>query len=66
MLREEVLQQIRIGGIKQAQEEESWISNVKEYLVVNVTQLSVEDSKTCFWIAVDYEVNENGLLFFCP
>ena len=37
VLREVVVQHIRIERIKQAQEEEGWIANVKKYLVGNVT-----------------------------
>ena len=47
VLREEVLQQIRIGWIKQAQGEKRWIANVKVYLIGDEAQLSVEDAKTC-------------------
>ena len=65
VLHEEVVQQIRIDRIKQAQEEEGWIANVKKYLTGNVTQMSEEDAKTCNRVASDYEVDENGLLFFC-
>ena len=42
MLREEVIQQIRIGRIKHAQDEKGWVANVKEYLVVDVTQMGVK------------------------
>ena len=39
---------------------------MNNYLVCNVIQMNDEDAKMCSWIAQDYEVNENGLLFFCP
>ena len=57
---------IRIERIKQAQEEESWIANLKEFLIGDITKLSIEEAKLCARIAFDYEVDETGLLFFCP
>ena len=67
MLREEVVQQIRVERIKWAQEEEGWIANVTEYLVGNVTQIIDEDAKTCSRIAPEYGgVDEKGLLFLWP
>ena len=65
-MREEIVQQIRIGQIKQAQEEESWIVKLKEYLIGNVSRLNNEEKKLCARIAPDFEVDESGLLFFCP
>ena len=46
VLRKEVVHQIRIERIKQAQEEEGWIANVKKYLTGNVTQMS-EKMRRC-------------------
>ena len=66
MVCEEVVQQIRIERIKQAKEEEGWIAYLKNFLVGSVTQMSDEDAKMCSWIAPDSEVDDNGLLFFCP
>ena len=65
MLREEVVQQIRIKRIKRAQEEDGLIANVNNYLAGNVTQENDEDAKTCSRIAPGYKVDENGFLFFC-
>ena len=66
VLQEEIVQQMRIERIKQAQEEESWIANLKEYIVGDLTHINAEDAKLCARIAPDYEVDENGLLFFSP
>ena len=66
VLQEEIVQRMRIERIKQAQEEESWIANLKKYLVGDLTQLNAEDAKSCARIAPDYEVDENGLLFSAP
>ena len=65
VLQEEIVQKIRIERIRQAQEEESWITNLNEYLVEDVTRLSADDAKMCSRIAIDYEVDKSGLLFFC-
>ena len=65
-LREEVVQQIRIGRIKQAQDEENGISSLKIYLVGDVAKFSVAEAKVCTLIAPDYKVDQSGLLFFCP
>ena len=31
-----------------------------------VTQMSAKDAKTCSQIAPDYDVDDNGLILFCP
>ena len=66
ILQEEVVQQIRINHIKQVQDEENWISSLKTYLVGDVAKLSAAEVKVCALIAPDYEVDQSGLLFFCP
>ena len=60
------MQQIRIGRIKQAQDEENWISSLKIYLVGDVAKLSAAEAEVYTLIAPDYEVDQSGLLFFCP
>ena len=65
-MQEDVVQSIIIERIKQAQEEESWIANLKEFLIGEITNLSIEEAKLCARIALDYEVDKVGLLFFCP
>ena len=66
VIQEDVVQRIRIERIKQAQEEESWIANLNEFLIGDITKLSIKEAKLCAEIAFDYEVDESGLLFFCP
>ena len=66
VLQEELVQRIRSDRIRQAQYEEIWIVNLKKYLVGDVSNLSLEEAKTCAKIAPDYEIGENDLLFFCP
>ena len=57
ILQDEVVQQIRINRIKQAQDEENWISSLKIYLVGDVARFSVTEVKVCARIAPDYEVD---------
>ena len=65
-MRKEIVQQIRIGRIKQSQEEEIWIVKLKEYPIGDVDRLDNEEAKLCSQIAPDYEVKESEMLFFCP
>ena len=60
------MQQIRIGRIKQAQDEESWVSSLRIYLVGDVGRLSATEARVCILIAPDYEIDQSVLLFFCP
>ena len=41
-----------------------WIYNIKLYLAVDLTTLSVAEMKTTDLIAPDYEVDQDGLLLF--
>ena len=66
ILQEEIVQQVRIDRIRQAQDEESWISNLKTYLIGDVARLSAEEAKICALSASDYEVDQSGLLLYCP
>ena len=64
VMKEEFKRQVRIDRIKQAQEEEKWIANLTEFLIGDITKLSVEETKLCARIASEYEVDESGLLFY--
>ena len=66
IVQEGIVHQIRIERIKQAQDEESWISNLQIYLNVDVSTITSGDAKSCTLIAPDYEVDQDGLLLFCP
>ena len=35
-------------------------------MIEDIPKLSNEEAKLCARIALDYEVDESGLLFFCP
>ena len=60
------MQKIRIDCIKQSKDEEKWISSLKIYLIGDVSRLSATEAKICAVIAPDYEVDQTGLLFYCP
>ncbi|KAE9351975.1 hypothetical protein PR003_g4612, partial [Phytophthora rubi] len=66
VLQEEVVRNLRIGRIKQAQDEEVWIAGLKKYLLGAVHDLSPEDIKSYNAVGSDYEVDLDGLLFYCP
>ena len=66
ILQEEFVQRVRIGRIKQAQDEEAWISDLKAYLTGEVAGLSASEARVCALISPDDEVDPNGLLFFLP
>ena len=66
IVQDEIVQQIRIKQIKQAQDEESWGFNLKIYLTGDVSTIASADAKSCALIAPDYEVDQDELLLFCP
>ncbi|KAE8914804.1 hypothetical protein PF005_g11180 [Phytophthora fragariae] len=66
VLQEEVVRSLRIERIKQAQDEEAWIAGLKKYLVGTVHDLSPEDIKFYNAVGSDYDVDLDGLLFYCP
>ncbi|GMF16338.1 unnamed protein product [Phytophthora fragariaefolia] len=53
----------RIG---RAQDEEKWIVDLKKYLTGDVHELTSTEAKSCAKIAERYEIDEVGLLFYCP
>ncbi|OWY96428.1 reverse transcriptase, partial [Phytophthora megakarya] len=63
---EAIIQRIRCQRIRQAQDEEKWIADLKKYLDGQVNVLTAEEAKICSKMAAYYEVDDNGLLFFCP
>ncbi|OWZ02627.1 reverse transcriptase [Phytophthora megakarya] len=65
-LGEDVVRELRIERIRQAQDEESWISGLKKYLVEEIRDLTQEDAKVFGSITMNYEVDQSDLLFYCP
>ena len=66
IIREDVIQQVRLDRIKQAQDEESWIANLKLYLDGDVTELGATETKYSAVIVPGYVVDEGGLLYYLP
>ncbi|OWY91987.1 reverse transcriptase, partial [Phytophthora megakarya] len=65
-LREEVVRELRIERIRQAQDEESWIMGLKKYLIGEIRDLTQEEARMFGSIAMNYEVDQLDLLFYCP
>ncbi|OWY95524.1 reverse transcriptase [Phytophthora megakarya] len=65
-MEESIIQPMLCQTIRQAQDEEKWIVDLKKYLDGEVGALTAEEAKVCSKIAANYEVDENGLLFFSP
>ncbi|GMF62292.1 unnamed protein product [Phytophthora fragariaefolia] len=66
VLREEIVRQLRISRIRQAQDEEAWISGLKTYLAGRIQRLTQDEDKSYSKILMDYEVDLNDLLYYCP
>ncbi|OWY95565.1 reverse transcriptase [Phytophthora megakarya] len=66
LLREKVVRELRIERIWQAQDEESWILGLKKYLVGEIRDLTQEDATLFGSIAMNYEVDQSDLPFYCP
>ncbi|KAE9272457.1 hypothetical protein PR003_g30196 [Phytophthora rubi] len=65
-LQESAVQRIRIERIIQAQNEEKWIVDLKAYLNGDVDDMPTKDARSIAKIADSYEVDEDGLLLYCP
>ncbi|KAJ8548835.1 hypothetical protein ON010_g10836 [Phytophthora cinnamomi] len=65
-LEEEVVRELRIERIRQAQDEESWILGLKKFLAGSVQELTPEEARSYTNIVMDYEVDLSDLLFYCP
>ncbi|OWZ00713.1 reverse transcriptase [Phytophthora megakarya] len=65
-VREEVVRELRIERIRQSQDEESWIMGLKKYLIGEIRDLTQEEAKLIGSIAMNYEMDQRDLLFYCP
>ncbi|GMF51216.1 unnamed protein product [Phytophthora fragariaefolia] len=66
VLQEPLVQRMRMERIGRAQDEEKWIVDLKQYLTGDVRKLTSTEAKSCAKITEDYEIDEIGLLFYCP
>ncbi|POM67491.1 LOW QUALITY PROTEIN: Reverse transcriptase, partial [Phytophthora palmivora] len=65
-LREEIVRDLRIDRIRQAQDEEAWISGSKRYLNGDLQDLTQQEAKSYANLAADYDLDHHDLLFYCP
>ncbi|POM63971.1 Reverse transcriptase [Phytophthora palmivora] len=65
-LRVEVVQDLRINRIRQAQDEEAWISGLKKYLNGDLQDLTQQEAKSYANLTADYDLDHHDLLFYCP
>ncbi|ETM56933.1 hypothetical protein L914_00175 [Phytophthora nicotianae] len=66
VLQLDVVQRIRTDRILRAQNEEKWIVNLKAYLSGDLENLDAGEARACSKIADDYDVDDAGLLLYCP
>ncbi|KAG2949506.1 hypothetical protein PC110_g6012 [Phytophthora cactorum] len=66
ILQEDYVKGLRINRIRQAQDEEAWISGLKKYLAGELRDVDQGEAKSYSLIATDYEMDLNDLLFYCP
>jgi ribonuclease HI len=59
-----VLRDVRAYRIRQAQDEEKWIYDLKRFILGEIHDLTREEVYDCAKIADRYEVDENDLMFF--
>ncbi|KAE9298783.1 hypothetical protein PR003_g23144 [Phytophthora rubi] len=63
---EDAVRQLRVDRIRQGQDEEKWIANLKHYLRGQVADLRREEARACSNLADDFEMDEQDLLYYCP
>ncbi|KAE9180282.1 hypothetical protein PF005_g23341 [Phytophthora fragariae] len=66
VLQEDAIRQLRVDRIRQGQDEEKWIANLKHYLRGQVADLEKEEARACSNLADDFEMDEQDLLYYCP
>ncbi|KAE8908954.1 hypothetical protein PF005_g26253 [Phytophthora fragariae] len=64
VLDEMVVKRIRMERIREAQDEESWIHNLKKFIRGDMTDMTSRDASNSSKLAQQYEENENGLPFY--
>ncbi|OWZ06892.1 reverse transcriptase [Phytophthora megakarya] len=66
VMQENLIREIRVDRIKQAQEEVFWVVGMKKYLSGSIADLTQADARSYGKIAADYEIDEQDLLFYFP
>ncbi|GMF29423.1 unnamed protein product [Phytophthora fragariaefolia] len=55
VLGDEIVRELRISRLRQAQDEEAWISGLKTYLAGRIQQLTQDEAKSYSKISMDYD-----------
>ncbi|OWZ02971.1 reverse transcriptase [Phytophthora megakarya] len=66
VMQEDQAREMRVDRVRQAPEEEVWITGMKKYLSGSIADLTQADARSYGKSAADYEVDEQDLLFYCP
>ncbi|ETI53999.1 hypothetical protein F443_03141 [Phytophthora nicotianae P1569] len=66
VLQLDVVQSMRADRILRAQNEEKWIVNLKAYLSGDLENLDAGEARACSKLADEYDVDDGGLLLYCP
>ncbi|ETL42424.1 hypothetical protein L916_06765, partial [Phytophthora nicotianae] len=56
----------RTDRVLRAQNEEKWFVKLKAYLSGNLESLDAGEARACSKIAGDYDVDDGGMLLYCP
>ncbi|OWZ07451.1 hypothetical protein PHMEG_00020156 [Phytophthora megakarya] len=65
-MQEDLIREMRVDRIKQAQEEEVWIAGMKKYLSGPIADLIQAEARSYGKITADCDVDGQDLLFYCP
>ncbi|CAH0474368.1 unnamed protein product [Peronospora belbahrii] len=66
ILQKGVMQRLQTERIREAQEQEDWVQELKAYLKGDWFDLSMVSAHSCSKMARDYEISEEGLPLYCP
>ncbi|OWZ01199.1 reverse transcriptase [Phytophthora megakarya] len=61
----DLIREMRVDRLRQAQEEEAWITGIRKYLGGLIVDLTQAEARSYGTIAADYEVDEQDLHFYC-
>ncbi|OWY95560.1 reverse transcriptase, partial [Phytophthora megakarya] len=66
IMQEDLVREMRVDRIRQAQEEEGWITGMNKYLGGSIADFTQAEARSYGKIAADYDVDEHDLLVSCP
>ncbi|OWY97885.1 reverse transcriptase, partial [Phytophthora megakarya] len=62
----DLIREMRVDRIRQAQDEEVWITGMKKYLSGSFADFTQAEARSYGKITADYEVDKQDLLVYCP